>query len=239
MAECTSKKIGAKKSMRSTMCEVSLCQNIPVTTKHTQNFDWNILKKNRESMSNEKLLICLKKYSKLRSYAHKWAKGLIGDDETLVFIGDANTASNSPMKGYGRTTAKHMINALQNHKKATVVEVDEFRSTKLCYKCHQPHFVSHSPHRYVFCPNSHNGKIGLVSNRDVAAGINIKNLGIKMVEGRASTDLHVNFGRNHTPTGDFIFNTKLTIDRIKSKQDKVVTRYKYKTTWAPINYHPV
>lgn len=69
---------------------------------------------------------------------------------TLVFVGDANIAANSPVKGYVRTPIRRFVKILSIY--ADVVKVREWGTTKNCHKCHSRVVVSKSPHRFVQCP---------------------------------------------------------------------------------------
>ena len=95
------------------------------------------------------------------------AKKLTGDNpkKSLIFLG---STENSPaIRGYVRTPNKKIVSKLK-HVGATVILVDEFRSTMLCSKCFQPTTTSQSPHRWQYCK-----LCATTWNRDINAGRNI------------------------------------------------------------------
>lgn len=100
----------------------------------------------------------------------------IGEEkETVtVFWGSAKQASNSPIKGYIKSPHSQIIRELKHHPKIQFVEVDEYRSTKVCSSCltDANHKVSKSPHRFSCCT-----QCKIVWNRDVNAGLNILFMG--------------------------------------------------------------
>ena len=92
------------------------------------------------------------KYRRTEQAAHKLAEKIIGKDEakTLIIIGSSKIASNSPIRGYVRTPQPKVLAALK--RRADVLEINEFSTTKLCCNCHETAITSTSPHRYQFCP---------------------------------------------------------------------------------------
>ena len=68
---------------------------------------------------------------------------------TLIMWGDATIASNSPVKGYVRTPKNRLLEILKQHRSCQVVMQDEFRTTKLCCKCHEELDISTNKHRYA------------------------------------------------------------------------------------------
>lgn len=114
-----------------------------------------------------------KKFICVEKTVHKIAKNLVPNtkDNTLICIGSTEIAGNSPIRGYIRTPHKQLVAALRL-RRADILFVNEFRTTKLCANCHQENITSKSPHRYQFCPNCRT-----CWNRDVNAGINILYLG--------------------------------------------------------------
>lgn len=116
----------------------------------------------------------LKKFICVEKTAHKIAAELVPHPKirnTLICIGSTEIAAASPMRGYIRTPNRKLIAALKA-RRADILLVNEFRTTKLCGNCHQENKTSKSPHRYQFCPNCHT-----CWNRDVNAGVNILYLG--------------------------------------------------------------
>lgn len=115
----------------------------------------------------------LQKFICIEKAIQKIAKTLIPDTshKTLMCIGSTEIAGNSPIKGYIRTPHRKLVAALRT-RKADILFVNEFRTTKLCGNCHEENITSKSPHRYQFCPNCRT-----CWNRDVNAGANILYLG--------------------------------------------------------------
>lgn len=126
-----------------------------------------------------------KKFICVEKTCHKLSKHLVNNKKTLIAVGSSKTAANSPIKKYIRLPQKKLLNALRSH--ADVIEVDEFRTTKLCCHCYAVNIVSQSPHRYTFCPECR-----IVRNRDVNAGANILYKGICALHESAA---HENFDR--------------------------------------------
>lgn len=131
----------------------------------------------------------LKKFICVEKTVHEIAKNLIPDtkDKTLVCIGSTEIAGNSPIRGYIRTPHRKLVNALRL-RKADILLVNEFRTTKLCGNCKEENITSKSPHRYQFCPNCRT-----CWNRDVNAGVNILYLGECIIY---EIEPHVNFKKN-------------------------------------------
>lgn len=70
---------------------------------------------------------------------------------------------------------QHMLlHALKTHQQINYVEVDEFKTTKVCSKCQKStfHIISQKPHRYTNCKNCN-----VVWNRDINAALNILYMG--------------------------------------------------------------
>lgn len=130
----------------------------------------------------------LQKFICVEKTSHVIAKQLVPNakEKTLVCIGSTETASNSPIRGYIRSPNKKLTNALRN-RKADILFVNEFRTTKLCAKCFCENKTSKSPHRYQYCPNC-----STCWNRDVNAGINILYLGECVIQ---QIEKHSNFSR--------------------------------------------
>lgn len=128
-----------------------------------------------------------KKYIRVEQNLHAMARAFVRGHrgKTLIFIGSTYVAPNSPIRGYVRTPLPKLLRVLKKY--ADVVEVDEFRTTKLCSNCFQPNEPATSPHRYYYCTNCHK-----TFNRDVNAGINIGRRGLDAING---TVCHVNFLR--------------------------------------------
>lgn len=117
----------------------------------------------------------LDKYIKTDQAINHIVDTLVAREErgtTLVVIGSTKTASNSPIKGYIRAPQPKLLRRLKTV--ADVMEIGEFRTTKLCSNCFEFTKVMRSPHRHSICPNS---KCRTVWNRDVNAGKNILQLG--------------------------------------------------------------
>lgn len=119
------------------------------------------------------------KYINTAKVCHVLAKEICQNKKVLICIGSTKTAANSPIRGYVRTPKSKLLLALQE--RAHVMEVNEFRTTKLCSSnnCYHPVNTSKSPHRYQFCP-----KCNTSWNRDVNAGNNILSIGLCHLFGR-------------------------------------------------------
>lgn len=114
-----------------------------------------------------KTFICREKGAK------KVCKEIVGKykHKTLIILGDTKTPADSVIKGYIRTPNKHIVKQLEQV--ADILQINEFRTTKLCSKCHEVAVTSKSPHRYQFCQ-----KCGISWNRDVNAGNNMLTVGL-------------------------------------------------------------
>ncbi|XP_031636067.1 uncharacterized protein LOC116348961 [Contarinia nasturtii] len=64
-----------------------------------------------------------------------YATKLIDGKQTFIFVGDRFIAADSPARGYIRSKVRDLFEKLKRRRKCTVVEVDEFRTTKLCSLC--------------------------------------------------------------------------------------------------------
>lgn len=126
-----------------------------------------------------------KKYILVEKAITALAKELVGHHKhrTLVHIGASKTAANSPMKGYVRSPQKMLLRKLKIF--ADVLEVNEYKTTKLCSRCHVPMLTRKPSSRYRFCQNCRS-----CWNRDVNAGHNIYLKGLCHLEDRPP---HPNF----------------------------------------------
>lgn len=110
----------------------------------------------KQAVYGQKKISWLKfqKYIRVPQAADKLAKKIVGrvESRALVVIGSAKIAANSPMKGYVRTPHPKLMQALKRQPRVDVLEIDEFRTTKLCSDCFDPIKTSKSPHRFQFCP---------------------------------------------------------------------------------------
>ncbi|KAI8080020.1 uncharacterized protein BX664DRAFT_207078 [Halteromyces radiatus] len=70
-----------------------------------------------------------------KAYA-KSAKSLLGGQKAICFYGDAGRGYGSRIGGHTRGSHDVFIGKLSE--KATVVSIDEYRSSKLCAFCHMP-----------------------------------------------------------------------------------------------------
>ncbi|XP_031616702.1 uncharacterized protein LOC116336741 [Contarinia nasturtii] len=64
-----------------------------------------------------------------------YATKLIDGKQTFIFVGDRFIAADSPARGYIRSKVRDLFEKLKRRRKCTVVEADEFRTTKLCSLC--------------------------------------------------------------------------------------------------------
>lgn len=98
------------------------------------------------------------------------------DNKTLLFIGSTRLEANSPIKGYPRVPQPKILKELQ--RRYDVVEVNEFRTTVLCSKCHNECLVSRNRNRYALCPKCH-----ITWNRDINAANNMHYTGMCQLKG--------------------------------------------------------
>lgn len=112
-------------------------------------------------------------------------------NKTLIFMGDPNISG--WMRGYVRTPIRKITEYLRRARGVTMLNIDEFRTTKLCSNCpeHVPVVTSKSPHRFQVCPNCKT-----VWNRDINAANNILQNGLIMHANQRHKELHKNFQRN-------------------------------------------
>lgn len=129
----------------------------------------------------------LQKYMRIPKAVRSIVDGINPDKKTLMFIGSTRLAANSPIKGYGRVPQPKILMELK--RRCDVIEVNEFRTTVLCSKCHNEMYVSRNRNRYALCPKCH-----ITWNRDINAANNMQYKGMCQLKGE---DLHYKYKHNY------------------------------------------
>lgn len=135
-----------------------------------------IQKKQLEYCKRKVARLKLNKYMLIPKAVKSIVDGINLDKKTLLFIGSTHLPANSPIKGYGRVPQPKILKELK--RRCDVVEVDEFRTTVLCSKCHNECIVSRNRNRYALCPKCH-----ITWNRDINAANNMQYKGMCMLKG--------------------------------------------------------
>ncbi len=76
-----------------------------------------------------------------------------------------------------------LYSSLKRHPRVEVHVVDEFRTSKLCPRCHKTMKFPESPHRFAYCPGCR-----VTFHREGSAGENILKNGIHQVNRMTDED---------------------------------------------------
>lgn len=127
-----------------------------------------------------------------KSLAHIIKHNIIKEDaETVtVFLGAAKQHGSSTMKGYVKSPHSYLRHVLKIHPKLTLIDVNEYCTTKTCSKCgiQEPKkdenmkdedkrfrvYRGTKGHRWAHCRDCQ-----ILWNRDINAGINILRRGLE------------------------------------------------------------
>lgn len=143
-------------------------------------------KKQKQYEKEKVARLKVRKYIAIRKITNRMAQELICDKHTLIFIGAATMAANSPIKGYARVPMPKICASFKRH--ADIMYVDEFRTTKLCSRCFSVAKTYVSPDRYQVCDFCKR-----TWNRDINGGNNILQKGLRLLNDSVE---HPNFLRN-------------------------------------------